>query len=268
MSTFTVESSTPETLADLFALRTDVAGAERRLAALRERLDAGAFRPEQGLVLRSTRGVEATALLSGPPQVPLIPTFRADIAEEAVTLFARALRERAAPQRLLLVQNVEAAPMTAALEAADWALDAEHVIYETDLHARPHVKDPAVSEGGQAELTRSGVQRLLAQLGRKDFELPPGWRLALLEDAGRVMAAGAVGPAQRPDLAGIDLIGVLPEARGQNLGARLHAHLLALAAERFDLHAGGTDAGNVPMRRIFERHGAQLRATQLYFRQA
>lgn len=267
MSPFTIDCPTPETLADLFALSADSAGAERRLTALRERLEAGTFRLDQGLILRSARGIEGTALLSGPVPVPLIPIFRLDTAEEGLTLLARALRERTAQGRLLLVQNVDAPRVTRALEAAGWALDSEHVIYETDLRARAYGKDPAVTEGAEA-LTRPGFQALLAQLGRENFELPEGWRLALLEDAGCVVAAGAAGPAQRPGEAGIDLIGVLPEARGQHFGTRLHAHLLALAAEESGRHMGGTDAGNASMRRIFERHGAQLQAVQLYFRPA
>lgn len=89
--------------------------------------------------------------------------------------------------------------------------------------------------------------------------------IALPGAGGLPVALGAVGPGGRPDTAGLDLIGALPQARGQGLGTRLHAHLLALAAQRSAYHSGGTEAENSAMRRIFEKHGSRLVATQMYF---
>ena len=79
------------------------------------------------------------------------------------------------------------------------------------------------------------------------------------------MALGAIGPSGRPGCASINLIGVLPQGRGQGLGTRLHAHLMALAAQNHWCHAGGTEADNAAMRRIFDKHGSRQMATQLYF---
>ncbi len=110
------------------------------------------------------------------------------------------------------------------------------------------------------------IRVLLDQLGQPDLELSEGWTLIALPAADRVNAAlGAVGPGGRPNTASINLIGVLPDARGEGLGTRLHAHLLALAARQFAAHAGGTEAENAAMRRVFEKHGSRLAATQMSF---
>ncbi|MCD0156672.1 GNAT family N-acetyltransferase [Deinococcus sp. 6GRE01] len=83
----------------------------------------------------------------------------------------------------------------------------------------------------------------------------------------QVLALGATGPGGRPGEAGLDLIGVRPAQRGRGYGARLHAHLLGVAAQTFASHTGGTDAGNHAMRRTFERSGSVLLSTQQYYRQ-
>ncbi len=106
----------------------------------------------------------------------------------------------------------------------------------------------------------------MKQLGQSDLELSDGWTLIALPGAdGLTAALGAVGPGGRPATASINLIGVLPQACGQGLGTRLHAHLLALAARQFATHAGGTEAENAAMRRAFDKHGSRLVATQMYF---
>nr|WP_280527639.1 GNAT family N-acetyltransferase [Deinococcus humi] len=77
---------------------------------------------------------------------------------------------------------------------------------------------------------------------------------------------GAFGPSNRPGWVNVNMLGVHPGSRGQGYGTRLHAHLLARAAERFVMHGGATEAENQPMRRIFEKHGSRHDATQLSFR--
>ncbi|MFD1732817.1 hypothetical protein ACFSC4_22705 [Deinococcus malanensis] len=42
--------------------------------------------------------------------------------------------------------------------------------------------------------------------------------------------------------------------------------MLARAAERFTMHGGGTEQGNHPMRRIYEKNGSRQDAVQMYFR--
>nr|WP_254605981.1 GNAT family N-acetyltransferase [Deinococcus sp. JMULE3] len=106
----------------------------------------------------------------------------------------------------------------------------------------------------------------MTALGREAWTPGEDWTLYALTHAGEVVALAALGASGRPDTAGIDLIGVLPQRRGQGFGARLHAHLLHLAAQTFGTHVGGTEADNHPMRRLFERHGARLVSTQLDFR--
>ena len=110
------------------------------------------------------------------------------------------------------------------------------------------------------------IRDVLEQLGHSDWEGAEGWTLiALPAGGGPIAALGAVGPGGRPDTASINMIGVRPAARGQGLGTRLHAHLLALATQKFTSHSGGTEAENIAMRRIFAKHGSQLAATQMYF---
>lgn len=263
MNTFTVQPATAETLPDLVALIADREEAARRLSSLRERLAGGQLRPEQTLVLRSGRGVEGHALINAVPQIPVFPHLRADAPEEAVTVLARAILNGAGPeQRLLLDDNL--APLHAApFEAAGWVLDSRQVMYETDLHARTY---PLARQAQTVEADQSDIRVLLEQLGQPDWEEAEGWTLIALPAAdGSIAALGAVGPGGRPDTASINMIGVRPGARGQGLGTRLHAHLLALAAQTFSRHGGGTSADNAAMRRIFDKHGSRLVATQVYF---
>jgi GNAT superfamily N-acetyltransferase len=261
---FVIQPATPDTLPDLVALVPDREDAARRLAALRERLASGQFSPGRSLILRSGRGVEGHAGVPELAQIPVFPHFRPDTPPEAVTALARAILEGAAPgQRLVLTDAF--APLTAApLEAAGWSLEDRHVIYETDLRARFYQPDP---HARAVDASRPDLSELLGHLGRPAWNVAEGWTLFALPDAdGSPAALGAVGPGGRPDTAGMDLIGVLPSWRGRGLGTRLHAHLLGWAAERFTRHSGGTEADNHTMRRIFEKHGSQLVATQLYFR--
>lgn len=57
----------------------------------------------------------------------------------------------------------------------------------------------------------------------------------------------------------LSYLGLLPELRGQGLGLHVHRHgfarLRALGAQRYH---GGTSASNLPMRRLFERHGCRV----------
>lgn len=267
MTPCTVQPATPETLADLYALHADPADVAKRLPMLRENIAAGKVSLDRILFLRSDRGVEGTVLLPGPLRVPAFPRFRPDVPADAMTAFARAIREKAEPQRLLVLQDDLAPLNAAAVEAAGWVLDSRHVMYETDLQARAYRGDPRAVEGGPDWLSRPEVRALLEGDGHTDYELAEEARLVALEEGGQLAAFGTVGPSGRPGYASIHLIGVLPGARGRGLGTRLHAHLLGLAAGRFARHGGGTAADNGPMRRIYEKNGSQLQATQMYFRQ-
>lgn len=265
MKTFTVQPATAKTLSDLVALIADREDAAGRLTFMRERLAGGQFRLENTLILRSGRGVEGHALIHAVPQIPVFPHLRSGVPQEAVTALARALLETAGPgQRLLLDDNL--APLQAApFEAAGWVLDSRQVMYETDLRARTYPPDP---QAQTVAADQSDIRVLLEQLGQPDLELSEGWTLIALPGTdGSPVALGAVGPGGRPDTASVNMIGVLPQAHGQGLGTRLHAHLLALAAQQFATHGGGTEAENAAMRRVFEKHGSRLTATQLYFSQ-
>ncbi|QFP76594.1 GNAT family N-acetyltransferase [Deinococcus sp. AJ005] len=263
MNTFTVQPATAETLPDLVALIADREDAARRLNFMRERLAVGQFKLENTLILRLGRGVEGHALINAVPQIPVFPNLRADVFEEAVIALGGAILEGAGPgQGLILDDNL--APLQAApFEAAGWVLDSRHVMYETDLRARTY---PLDSQAQTVDADQPEIRELLKRLGQPDLELSVGWILIVLPGAdGLTAALGAVGPGGRLDTASINLLGVLPPFRGQGLGTRLHAHLLALAAQQFATHAGGTEAENAAMRRIFDKHGSRLAATQMYF---
>ena len=140
-------------------------------------------------------------------------------------------------------------------------------MYETHLTARTWPLAPDALEGGAELLQRPEIAALLAELGQSDWETAPEWVIVALPGVdGQPVALGAVGPTNRPGWANINMIGVRPSQRGQGFGTRLHAHLLARAAERFSHHAGRTATSNHAMRRIFERSGSELGARQLYFR--
>ncbi|CAM4420518.1 GNAT family N-acetyltransferase [Deinococcus marmoris] len=263
MNTFTIQPATAETLPDLVALMADREEAARRLNFMRERLSGGQLKLEQTLILRSERGVEGHAVINAVPQIPVFPNLRADAPEEAIIALAQAIRAQAGPeQRLLLDDNL--APLLAApFEAAGWVLNSRHVMYETDLRARSYPLDP---QAQTVDADQPDIREALDQLGQPDLDPSEDWTLITLPDKyGLPAALGAVGPGGRPDTASINLIGVLSPSRGQGLGTRLHGHLLALAARQFASHAGGTEADNGAMRRIFDKHGSRLVATQMYF---
>ncbi|CAM3638291.1 GNAT family N-acetyltransferase [Deinococcus frigens] len=264
MNTFTIQPATAETLPDLVALVTDREDAARRLNFLRERLAGGQFKLENTLILRSERGVEGHTLINALAQIPIFPHLRSDVPEEAVMALARAVREQAAPGQSLLLDSNLASLRAAPFEAAGWVLDSRHVVYETDLRARSYPLDP---QAQSVDANRPDIRELLEQLGQPHLEPSEDWTLIALAGAdGSPAALGATGPGGRPDTASINLIGVLPQSRGQGLGTHLHAHLLALAARKFARHDGGTEAENSAMRRVFDKHGSRLMATQMYFK--
>lgn len=267
MNTYTIQTPTLDTLTDFFALHPDPLDVAQRLPILRDNLAAGRVRLENVLILRSERGIEGTALISATPQVPIFPRFRPDVAPVGMTTLARALHGRAEPERKLLLQD-DLAPLDAApVEAAGWVLDDEQVMYDTDLQARSYPLAPDAVEGGDELRQRPEVAVLLDTLGHADWEWAEGWTLVALPDtAGQPVALGAFGPSNRPGWANLNMIGVHPGARGQGHGTRLHAHLLARAAESFTMHGGGTEAQNHAMRRIFAKNGSRHVATQMYFR--
>ncbi|GGO28894.1 GNAT family N-acetyltransferase [Deinococcus humi] len=263
MNTFTVQPATAETLSDLVALVTDREDAARRLSILRERLAGGQLLLERTLILRSEWGVEGHVLINAIPRIPIIPHLRADVPEAGVVALAHVIREHAEPEQQLLLTDALAPLDAAPLEAAGWVLDSQHVIYETELRAQSY---PLDLHAQTVDPDRSGIRGLLEELGQPDLELSQGWTLIALPGGnGSPVALGAVGPGGRPGSASINLIGVLPQGRGQGMGTRLHAHLMALAAQNFGRHDGGTEADNAAMRRIFDKHGSRQMATQLYF---
>ena len=260
MNTYTLEVARPDTLADAVALIPDPAEAEWRLTVIRERVEAGALRPEQFLILRSPRGVEGVCLRSTNPEVPLFPQLREDVPGDALKAF---LSELCAAGRRLLLISTQAPLRAGEAQAAGWVWQETNVVYETaDLRARPYPLDPHVQAVTVQTLS---VAEALTALGRADWTPADAWTLYALTHAGEVVALAALGPSGRGDTAGIDLIGVLPDRRGQGLGGRLHAHLLHVAAQSFGTHVGGTEADNHAMRRLFERHGARLLSTQMDF---
>lgn len=274
LTTYTVETLTLDTLSDALTLHPDPADAASGLSILRENVVAGRIRLENVLVLRSQRGVEGTALVSNASQVPVLPRFRPDVSAEAMTILARAVRERVEPERVLLLQDDQTPLNREAVEAAGWHYDSTEVIYETDLMARSYPLSPFAREGQAPWLEHPDLQHFLQQLDptipQFSGGLMEGWTLvALYEEANAgapILALGAYGPS-KPGYGGVDMIGVHPAKRGRGLGTQLHAHLLSRLAPDFARHGGLTSANNHAMRRIFEKNGSRHTATQLYFLQ-
>lgn len=266
MNTYTVETPTLDTLPDFFALHPDPVDVAKRLPTLRENVVAGRVLLENLLLLRSQRGIEGTALIPQAVQVPVFPRSRPDAPADAMTALAHAVRDRTGPEHRLVLQDDQGPLNAAAIEAAGWVLDDHQALYRTDLHARPYRRDPQAVRGDAGWLKRPELQALLQAGGETDYDLDDDEELVGLPSGGRLAAFGKLGSSGRPGYANIHLIGVLPGARGRGLGTRLHAHLLALAAERHTHHGGSTRADNHAMRRIYAKNGSQLVATQLYFR--
>ncbi|MDO4246639.1 MAG: GNAT family protein [Deinococcus sp.] len=263
-----VKRATLATLPDAFVLHPDPAEVQARLERFLQRVADGKASPDQFVILRSERGVEGVATLAPQSFIPLLIQTRSDTASSARQQFFAALLELA-PERTLLLDSGHTPPDAAPALAAGWTLDDEQVVYETDLSARRWTLAPNALEGGAELLERPDIRALAAELGQADLELGESWRLvALLDETGNPTALGAVGPSGRPDWASIDLIGVREAKRSQGSGTRLHAHLLARAAQEFGWHVGRTEAENHAMRRVFERNGSREKARQLYFRPA
>ncbi|QLG13268.1 GNAT family N-acetyltransferase (plasmid) [Deinococcus sp. D7000] len=264
MHPFTVQHPTTETFPDLVALVPDPGEAAKRSNVLSEQIAAGQLKLEQFLILRSGRGVEGLAMVNDLAQVPIFPHLRADTPDEAITTLAQALQKQAHPGQQLILTDAFAPLNSEPMTAAGWLLDGQHAVYETDLRARSY---PVDTQAQIVNADRPDIRALMAQLGQGDWEGSEDWTLIALTGAdGRPVALCAVGPGGRPDTANLNMIGVLSQARGQGLGTRLHAHVLALAAQKFARHNGGTEVDNVAMRRIFEKHGSRLMATQMYFK--
>lgn len=265
---FSIEGATLATLSDAYNshLYPDRADAEGRLAFFRGRIERGAATADQIVMLRSERGVEAVVSLSSPPGVPMFPRARVDTPTEGLTRFYAHLLE-IEPERGLVLDSNFVTPAAGPALAAGWTPDGgEHLLYETDLNAGTWALEESAQEGEAELLARPDIQALLARLGHADWEMDPEWLVVALPGPdGTPAALGAVGPTNRPGYGNINMMGVLPTCRGQGLGTRLHAHLLARAAERYLRHSGGTGADNAAMLRVFEKNGCQLTARQLYF---
>ncbi|RJF71730.1 GNAT family N-acetyltransferase [Deinococcus cavernae] len=270
MNTYHIEQATPATLSDIYALH-DPADAARRLPALQKRVAEGKTSADRFWLLRSERGVEGVVNLTARPEIPLFPRYRADTPAAHVTAFLKHLKELVSgqPEQQLILDSQLVPLNPAPAEAARWVLDDSQAVYETTLSSLPVRFDAGAQKVDQATLDSPALRRLLSELGRGGWELQPDWTLVMLtSDAGEPVALGAAGPSGRPGYAGIDLIGVHPNYRRQGYGTRLHAHLLTLAAEEFEMHGGGTPGENHAMRRIFDRNGSRQLSDQLYFRQA
>lgn len=268
MSTFFVQNPTFDALEDLSALHFEQAEVAAYLTALRGRVVRGEIGLDQMLILRSERGLEGTVVIADDLRVPILPRFRLDTPAEGMTALSRAIREQVGTGRLLVLQDAFAPLNTAAIAAAGWVLQERHVMYETDLQGRSYRRDPHTVEGGAELLSRPDFRLLLKRIGWVGYDLPDGWTLVALAEAGELLALGATGSTFRPGYeptAVLDMLGVLPEARGRGLGTRLYEHLLALAAEEHTQHVGGTAAENAPMRCIFEKNGSRWVGTQLIF---
>ena len=264
MNTFSLETLTADTLADAYALHPDPAQVPELLEGARTRIAAGQLRPEQFLVLRSGRGVEATLLVPANARAPLFPRYRAETPPDILTDFFRLLRQKAPGRTLLLDDSLVTLRPDEAL-AAGWMLDSTNVTYQTDLSTVTAAPDPAAQP--LADVSGAEAQALLAALDRADLDLEEEDTLLGLRDgAGQLVGLGLVAPSNRPGWANLDLIGVQPDLRGRGYGQRLHAQMLRRAALSFTHHGGQTDAENHAMRRIYERNGSRHTGTQLYFR--
>jgi RimJ/RimL family protein N-acetyltransferase len=107
-------------------------------------------------------------------------------------------------------------------------------------------------------------QELLEHAGeRLDRRL---WRVALQDGlpVGLILPLSFGGDPERGTLS---YVGVLPEFRGQGIGARLHlAGLALLAGAGVQRYVGSTDVRNEAMARVFARNGCTVTRTRLHFR--
>ena len=266
LTPYTFEHATPDTLDQSIAFR-DIQNLEDFRARLADgRLTYGGLRQ-----MRSWRGLEAAWGYGASPVI--FPNVRPDLDTAGLQALAGHLTPTAPDKRVILNEGM-APTDSAPWEVAGWVLDTHAVGAETDLTARSWPLDPRVQERPVAGLLAPDLLELYAELvtagkiGDRDETDPvvafgndlqdEEKRLFVLMEDGVALGAAMITPSPPAKGRGIHMLGVRPDRRGQGLGLARHAHLLAVIAQTYSKHGGGTDYANHAMRRIFERNGSVL----------
>ena len=268
----------------LYSALSSPLGAEKALERVRRLLTQGAITPHDLWLLTNDMG-EAYAALEVKPY-PNQPRWRLgvlrtapDIPDTAATfLFREVLELSRRGDPLHLVYNDKSARDFGRLpDTLGWKGGDDYgVSYRTDLSGRDDLApDPAA--------LRSELKTLLSDTFRAFYQpirtTPPSdtrdfrsvvqaiYDVAKEDDGalyaltlgGAPVAMGIVSvtTVAGERCGGINMLGVLPEQRRRGWGARLHRHLMWEVRQRAPLYLGGTDAANVPMRRLFALNGCR-----------
>lgn len=248
------------------------------LASVEQQLASGELKHEQMYIFGCDGSPEAAFTLTPAPIV--VPRIKSDITEPHLSHFAQMLGEMLKDEeKIVIIDNNLAEINIAAFTEAGWNIQGHDKMYETDLTRGEWKLDSEVVELGANELLSSEMLNFYEKIletddtigdtGSRDpteaFEddaTDEDIQLFVLKDHQAIVAAATLFP-MGSDRIGIQVLGVLPSARGQGAGSRLHAHLLATAKQKgAERHVGGTSAENIAMHTIYAKNGAALLSEQ------
>lgn len=271
---------TDDTLNDFLGLNMP----EGMLNHTQASLDEGTLSYEQMYLFRKAERILAAFTLSAAPI--LVPRADFALSHEDLSAFATmlpdVLKKNDAEDKILILDSNLSAIDAKAFIAAGWHLQGHHKLYETDLRAKEWQLEPSVSQQPASVLLSDAMQAFYdallqtdATIGDTDSHDPTdafaddmkneSMQLFIMQEDDSIIAAATLSE-MRPEYVTIHLLGVIPSRRGQGIGTRLHAHLLAVAkTQGASYHVGGTAADNHAMHAIYQHNGAKLTAEHYQF---
>lgn len=248
-------------------------------------LNQGTLSYAQMYLFQQAERILAAFTLGNAPIV--VPRADFSLSHEDLHAFATmlpdVLKEHQAEDKILILDSNLTAIDADVFEEAGWQLQGHDKLYQTDVSAGEWQLEPSVSQQPAAALLSEAMQEFYdallqedATIGDTDSNDPKdafaeaisdeSMQLFVMEEHGNIIAAATLSEMM-PEHVAIHLLGVLPSRRGQGIGARLHAHLLAVAKAQGALrHVGGTAADNHAMHAIYQQNGAELTAEHYQFR--
>ena len=269
-----LSNTTADTLTDFLSISMS----PDMLASVRWHIDSGELKHDQMYIFGCEGQTEAAFTVTPAPVV--VPRIKSDITEPHLSQFAQMLGEILKDEgKIVIIDNNLAEVNIAAFTEAGWNLQGHDKLYETDLTRGEWKLDSEVVKLGANELLSSKMLNFYEKIletddtigdtGSRDpaeaFEddaTDEDIQLFVLKNHQAIVAAATLFPMGSGRM-GIQILGVLPSARGQGAGSRLHAHLLATAKQKgAERHVGGTSVDNVAMHAIYAKNGATLLSEQ------
>lgn len=266
-----------KTLNDFLALNMPAGMLEHTQNSLRD----GTLSYAQMYLFQQGAEILAAFTLSNAPIV--VPRAKFSLSHEDLNALARLLADLLKENsKILILDSKLSAIDVDAFKEAGWQLQGHDKLYQTDLSAREWWLEPSVSQQPASQLLSQTMKEFYDALLQADSSIgdtasndpenafaeaisDESLQLFIMQEGDNIIAAATLSEMM-PQHVAIHLLGVIPSRRGQGIGARLHAHLLAVAKEQGAIrHVGGTAADNRAMHAIYEQNGAELTAEHYQF---